>query len=73
MFGTHDSVDLLAVFTQRTSIHLWPKPRTPSGRNKLNHSGTSWYYRDSSKGYYPHVKEYPTGWKRVPPVPPPAK
>jgi len=33
----------------------------------------SWCHRDSSKVYYPHVKQYPTGWKRVPPVPPPAK
>jgi hypothetical protein len=32
-----------------------------------------WHYRDSSKGYYPDVNEYPTGWKRVPPVPPSAK
>jgi hypothetical protein len=30
-------------------------------------------YCDSSKGYYPHVKERPTGWQPVPPVPPPVK
>jgi hypothetical protein len=35
--------------------------------------GAWWYYCDSSKGYYPHVKECPTGWQRVPPVLPPAK
>jgi hypothetical protein len=35
--------------------------------------GAWWYYCDRSKGYYPHVKECPTGWQRVPPVPPPAK
>jgi hypothetical protein len=32
-----------------------------------------WYYCGSSQGYYPHVKQCPTGWQRVPPVPPPAK
>ena len=32
-----------------------------------------WYYCDASTGYYPHVRECPTGWQRVPPVPPPAK
>ena len=33
--------------------------------------GAWWYYCDSSRGYYPHVKECPTGWQRVAPVPPP--
>lgn len=28
-----------------------------------------WYYCESSRGYYPYVKECPTGWERVPPAP----
>lgn len=32
-----------------------------------------WYYCDASKGYYPYVKECPSGWERVPPAPPSAK
>jgi hypothetical protein len=28
-----------------------------------------WYYCDQSKGYYPYVRECPTGWQRVPPTP----
>lgn len=32
-----------------------------------------WYYCDKSRGYYPYVRECPTGWERVPPSPPPAK
>jgi hypothetical protein len=28
-----------------------------------------WYYCDASRGYYPYVKECPTGWQRVSPVP----
>jgi len=32
-----------------------------------------WYYCDASRGYYPYVKECPSGWQRVPPAPPPAR
>ena len=28
-----------------------------------------WYYCESSRGYYPYVKECPAGWQRVPPAP----
>jgi hypothetical protein len=28
-----------------------------------------WYYCDTSRGYYPYVKECPSGWQRVPPAP----
>jgi hypothetical protein len=28
-----------------------------------------WYYCDASRGYYPYVKECPTGWQRVAPAP----
>ena len=29
-----------------------------------------WYYCEGSHGYYPYVKECPSGWKAVPPAPP---
>lgn len=29
-----------------------------------------WYYCDAAKGYYPYVKECPSGWQRVLPQPP---
>lgn len=32
-----------------------------------------WYYCEVSRGYYPYVKECPSGWKAVPPAPPPAQ
>ena len=32
-----------------------------------------WYYCEQTRGYYPYVKECPTGWTRVPPAPPPAQ
>jgi hypothetical protein len=35
-------------------------------------SESSWYYCESSKGYYPYVKQCPGGWKRVAPQPDPA-
>ena len=28
-----------------------------------------WYYCDSARGYYPYVKECPSGWQRVPAAP----
>ena len=30
-----------------------------------------WYYCEDSRGYYPYVKSCLSGWKRVPPAPPP--
>ena len=30
-----------------------------------------WYYCETSRGYYPYVKDCPSGWKAVPPAPPP--
>jgi hypothetical protein len=35
--------------------------------------GNWWYYCDAARGYYPYVKECPTGWQRVPPAPPNAR
>lgn len=32
-----------------------------------------WYYCETSRGYYPYVKDCPSGWKAVPPAPPPAQ
>jgi hypothetical protein len=32
-----------------------------------------WYYCETSRGYYPYVKECATGWKAVPPAPAPAQ
>ena len=32
-----------------------------------------WYYCETSRGYYPYVKDCPGGWKAVPPAPPPAQ
>ena len=32
-----------------------------------------WYYCETSRGYYPYVKDCPSGWKAVPPTPPPSQ
>ncbi|HUQ76729.1 MAG TPA: hypothetical protein VM183_18570 [Burkholderiales bacterium] len=32
-----------------------------------------WYYCETSRGYYPYVKDCASGWKAVPPAPPPAQ
>lgn len=39
-----------------------PAPAEPSGW---------WYYCEASRTYYPYVRECPSGWQRVPAVPPP--
>ena len=31
--------------------------------------GGWWYYCDTARGYYPYVKECPSGWQRVSPTP----
>ena len=32
-----------------------------------------WYYCETSRGYYPYVRDCASGWKAVPPAPPPAQ
>ena len=29
-----------------------------------------WYYCNNPEGYYPYVKECPSGWRQVDPIPP---
>jgi len=29
-----------------------------------------WYYCDNPEGYYPYIKECPTSWRQVEPIPP---
>jgi hypothetical protein len=41
-----------------------PAPAEPAGW---------WYYCEASGTYYPYVRECPSGWQRVPAVPPPPK
>jgi hypothetical protein len=44
----------------------------PSTRTYVQPSAeSSWYYCESSKGYYPYIKECPGGWTRVAPTPNP--
>jgi hypothetical protein len=39
------------------------------GTSSAEQRGNWWYYCDASRGYYPYVKECPSGWQRVPPAP----
>jgi hypothetical protein len=32
-----------------------------------------WYYCETARGYYPYVKDCPSGWRAVPPAPAPAQ
>ncbi len=42
-----------------------PAPAAPST--------PTWYYCESSRAYYPYVRECPGGWQQVPASPPPAR
>ncbi|HTY98278.1 MAG TPA: hypothetical protein VMB75_00475 [Rhodocyclaceae bacterium] len=41
-------------------------PAVPAAPAAANY----WYYCAKAKGYYPYVKECPSGWQRVPAQPP---
>ena len=49
-----------------------PAPAQYVERDQPPQSGY-WYYCETTRGYYPYVKECPSGWKAVPPAPPPAQ
>jgi hypothetical protein len=44
------------------------QPPVYTERQDVNEAGY-WYYCDATKGYYPYVKECPTGWQKVAPRP----
>jgi hypothetical protein len=56
-----------------TYVPAQPTTYIEQGSAPAGDSGGWWYYCDTSRGYYPYVKECPSGWQRVPPAPPPAK
>ncbi|HEX9489585.1 MAG TPA: hypothetical protein VF930_04815, partial [Stellaceae bacterium] len=49
-----------------------PTPTQYVEREQPMQSGY-WYYCETSRGYYPYVRECPGGWKAVPPAPAPAQ
>jgi len=49
-----------------------PAPAQYVERDQPLQSGY-WYYCETSRGYYPYVRDCPSGWKAVPPAPPPAQ
>ena len=50
-----------------------PAPAQYVERTDQPQSSGYWYYCETSRGYYPYVKECPSGWKAVPPAPAPAQ
>ena len=53
--------------------YYYPVPAAPAEPTTYIEQGRDntgwWYYCDSSRGYYPYVKECPAGWERVAPTP----
>ena len=50
-----------------------PSPPVYVERNDQAPQAGYWYYCETARGYYPYVKECPSGWKAVPPAPAPAR
>ena len=50
-----------------------PPPTQYVEREDQPHQQGYWYYCETSRGYYPYVKECPSGWRAVPPAPEPAR
>ena len=45
-------------------------PPPPPTQAAATVSSDYWYYCKAAKGYYPYVKECPSGWQKVPTTPP---
>lgn len=45
--------------------------QAPSTNQQATPDNYYWYYCEKSDGYYPYIKECPSGWQKVSPTPPP--
>lgn len=43
----------------------------PQQTDPSENEGYYWYHCDKPEGYYPYIKECPSGWQKVEPTPPP--
>ena len=56
------------VVQQQSPVYVEQNPQ-PAPSAQPSAPGGYWYYCGSSRAYYPHVKECPSGWQRVAPQP----
>ena len=54
------------VYIEQQAPPAPPAPTAPVVEAPVNY----WYYCAAAKGYYPYVKECPSGWQKVLPQPP---
>jgi hypothetical protein len=54
------------VITQPAPVYIEQAPESTSSPES---SSNVWYYCNNPDGYYPYVKECPSGWQKVPPRP----
>ena len=52
------------IVIQQPEVYLQPAPEAEEQQSY-------WYYCKDPQGYYPYVKECPSGWMKVVPSPPP--
>jgi len=54
------------VYIEQPQAPVAPLPPAPVAAAPANY----WYYCAAARGYYPYVKECPSGWQKVLPQPP---
>ena len=59
------------IVTVPTSPPVYIERGEPQSTQQL--PGGYWYYCSDPEGYYPYIKECPSGWRQVEPVPPATK
>jgi hypothetical protein len=52
------------------ALDVVPPPASSEGAPPPPPQQSNWYYCESTKGYYPYVKECQEGWRVVPATPP---
>jgi hypothetical protein len=62
------SYNTTTIITEPAPVYIEQAPR-PAPAPAPSSSSNSWYYCNNPDGYYPYVKDCPSGWQRVAPQP----
>ncbi|MFA6313755.1 MAG: hypothetical protein WCV99_00795 [Sterolibacterium sp.] len=69
--GVVQPYDVDQVYATAPPISLPPPPQNAARISTLTMPGSQWwYFCKNPEGYYPYVRECPSGWEKVSPVPP---
>lgn len=62
------SYNTTTIVTQPAPVYIEQAPG-PAPATAPTSASNSWYYCNNPDGYYPYVKECPSGWQKVAPQP----